>query len=121
MAVLIMFNIFVVMINPNISSILRLDYIDILITVISILLAGGATQLLLGETVIRIVSVTLLLFNIMFQVNVYGFTIGLGLINTVFDVFVLDGSFIMWMGYIITSILSIMCFFSGLMIVAESA
>lgn len=119
LAIIILFNVFVVSINPEVSSILNTDFTSILVTSITIISAGGLVSIVLGETVLRVVFATLLLFNVLFQVEIYGFTIGLGLINTIFNVF--QTYDVMNFGFITASVLSMLCFFSGMLIVVESA
>lgn len=119
LAIILLFNVFVVAINPTESSILNMDMSSILITAITIIATGSLASIVVGETLIRVVFATLVIFNILFQVDIYGFTIGLGLTNTLFTVFQTND--ILNLGFITASVLSLMVFFSGMLIVVESA
>jgi hypothetical protein len=119
LAILVLFNVFVVSINPAQSSILNLDFQGIIVSALSVITVGSVVQIVTGETILRIVFSILLLFNVLFQVHIYGFTVGLGLVNTVFNVFqVYD---VLNIGFIVASVLSMLVFFSGMLIIVESA
>jgi len=118
LSMLLMFNIFVVMINPTASSILNISYQEVVVQALAIIVSGSLISVVLGETVLKIVFSTIIIFNVLFQVHIYGFTVGLGLVQTVFNVFqVYD---VMNLGFYITSIISLVVFFSGMLIIVES-
>ena len=119
LAIILLFNVFVVAINPTESSILNMDMSSVLVTAIAIITGGSVLSIVLGETVIKVVFATLVIFNILFQIDLYGFTVGLGLTNTLFTVFQTND--VLNLGFITASVLSLMVFFSGMLIVVESA
>ena len=119
LAIIILFNVFVVSMNPSQASILNMSFNNLLITAIATITAGSLASIIVGETLIRVVFATLVLFNVMFQVDIYNFTIGFGLINTMINVFTTYD--VLGLGLITASVLSLMVFFSGMLMVVESA
>lgn len=118
MAILLFFNIFVTFANPDAYNVLDLEFTDIMITVVGILLTGGLASVLVDGVIVTKGIAIMIIFNVLFRINVGDFNIGFGLVNTVFNVF--NTYDVMGIGYLIASILGVMAFFSGMLIVVES-
>jgi len=118
MLVILLFNTFIVFGNPEESSLLNINIENIVITAVGIILVGSLTSIVMGEEVMRKAFAIMLVFNVLFKIDVAGFTIGLGLTNNLIDAFAVND--VMYLGTITTTLLSIMAFFSGMLIVVES-
>ncbi len=80
----------------------------------------GATALgsqVLSESAQKIIIGLILYLNIFFQFNIWNITIGLGLLNNVYLAF--GGETLWGMGFMVTTILTIVTFITGLMVVLE--
>jgi len=86
-------------------------------TVISVAIISGFNILgsgLIGES-IKILFATGSLLNILFQVYIFGYPLGLGLINNMVDIF--PSNIMSGVGFFIMSMLATLTFISGLLIV----
>lgn len=117
--VLVLFNVGVVMINPSQVSILNVDVSGFILSVLSIAVVGGIKVFDTGlsDSSINILVGAIILFNIMYQIEIEGFTLGFGLITTVFNVF--NTGDILGYGTLFASILSLIMIFTGMLILVE--
>lgn len=121
LSILVLFNTFVCLVNPNVSSVLTMDLKAIVITGLTIAISSSITIFGSGlaPDVSKMLFTSIVLLNVMFQVNIYGFTIGIGLINTLINVFSPTDA---WgLGYLLALTISFITFCSAIMIVAENA
>jgi len=118
--IILLFNGFIIVANPSASSVLNLNYQSLIVTGLSMLITGGITSIVLGDSIIRLMFSVMMIMGIMFQVNVLGYNVGFGLMSSMLNVIINDGSFMMWLGYLTVTILSITTFISGILIVVES-
>lgn len=121
MFILLLFNIGVVMINPSQASILNVDIGGFLLSVLTIGVASGINVFSSGlsDSATRLITGSMILFNIFFQISVYDFTLGFGFITTVFNVF--NGGDILGYGIILSGVFTIMLFVTGLLILLEGS
>ena len=116
---LLLFNGYVVLANPNATNMLNIDYTNLILTAITILTGGGLLSVFVSGELVKFGISILLLFNIMFSVDMYGYSVGLGLFNNVINVFS-GNSFADYVGISIFGILSFITFVSGILILVES-
>jgi hypothetical protein len=122
--VILLFNTFVCLVDPNASCILTMDLISVLATVA--LLTLGASINIFGSSfgdsprlIFLISLMSLVLFQITFNFSVFNFSIGLGLINTIVNVFPSNQMY--GLGYILALTISFVTLSSGILMVMEDA
>ena len=113
---LVLFNFVYVMGNPDIDWNLGIGALTgMLATIIATGIISGI-QIFgsgLNPESIKIIFGVCSLLNILFQINVGGFPVGIGLINNLFNLFPSSTG----LGFIVCSIISIIVLVSGLMII----
>ena len=121
MLIMLLFNGFIVMVNPDVESVLNMDLASILITGLAVAITAGISVFGSGlsDSSTKIIFSVILIFNILFRVEIYGFTLGFGLVSTITDVF--NNGDVLGFGTFIGGVLAFATFFSGLLIVVEGA
>lgn len=117
MIILLIFNVYYVFSFPESTWNLTVGAITGFLAVILTIGIISGIQVLgsgLSESSIKILFGVGSLLNVLFQINIGGFPIGLGLVSNVLSVF---GMEFFGLGMILTSILGILAFVSGLIIV----
>lgn len=121
MAILLVFNMFYFLYFPNSTWNLTIGAITgFIFTILGTGLLTGVQVLGSGlntETT-KIVFGCGTLLNVLFQINVAGFPIGFGLITNILNVF---GSEFLGLGVIMVSILGVIAFISGIMMIIGSS
>lgn len=118
LTIILLFNVFAYSVNATDVSLLNLDFTDLVVTAVAIVLPLSINFLGVGlsDSGISIAFAVMIVFNVLFQIEIYGYTIGLGLINTMINVFS-GGNDVLNLGFMITSILGMLAFFSGMLII----
>lgn len=91
--------------------------VGMIVTAVTTILLSGIKIMDSGisDTALSYVFTTSLLLNICFSINIYGFSIGLGLMNNVFIMF--GGTTLFGLGAIITGIFTAVIFITGIMVI----
>lgn len=118
--ILLLFNTYVAMVNPNVVSVLNQDLSGLVATALTCTIAAGINIFGSGlsDSATKIIFSVIVMFNILFQIDIYGFTLGLGLCSTVFTVF--NNGDVLGIGTLIGGLLSFVAFFSAMLVVVES-
>lgn len=117
MFILLIFNVFYTFYNPAVVWDLTVGAISgFLVVILGTGIISGITVLGSGLSTqsIKIMFGCGTLLNILFQIEIGGFPVGFGLVTNVLNVF---GSEILGLGVIIVSILGLLAFVSGIMII----
>ena len=115
---LILFNGFVVLANPTATNVLDMNYTNLILTAITILTGGGLLSIFVSGELVKFGISILLIFNIMFSIDMYGYSVGLGLINNAINVFS-GNTFADYVGLSILGILSFISFASAILILVD--
>ena len=121
MLVLIIFNFMYIQTLPDKTNMIVLGAIMGLVSSVLVIGVVGGIQILgtgLNGESIKIMFGVGTLLNILFQINIGGFPIGLGLINNLLNTFV--GGDLWGLGYLLATSIAIMALLSGLMIILGS-
>lgn len=120
-AILLLFNFIYCTANPDATNVMFVGAVTgLLASSVAVGVISGVTILgtgLTGESVKILFGISSLL-NMLFQVNVGGFPVGIGLITNILNVFPTDE--FMGIGYFVVSSLTIVILASGVMILIGS-
>lgn len=122
MAIFLIMNTFYLIIVPTAqNTFINSSVIGIIVSAIALAIASGIKIMGSGlsDTSVKIIFVSIILMNILYKVELYGFTIGMGLSTNIVNIF--SGGDILSLGSILINGLSLMALFSGIMIVAEDS
>jgi len=117
MLIILLFNGFVIMVNPEIPNVLDMDLTSILVTGLAVAIASGVTVFGSGlsDSATSIIFGVILMFNVLYKIEVYGFTLGLGLVNTMSDVFI-DND-VLGIGWYVTNLIGFVAFVTCMMMI----
>jgi hypothetical protein len=128
MGIFLIFNTFYYLMEGSVSSLLVGGISSMLLiistAVATVLLLGVDATILgfgisLSDSSVKIVFVTLILINVLFKIEIAGFSVGLGLATTLANAF--NGGDFLGLGTVLSAMLSFMALFSGIMIVSEDS
>lgn len=120
MGILLIFNTFYLLINNQVITSFAIGgLMSIVVSAITLAIASGIQVMGTGisDSAIKILFSAMVILNVLFKVEIGGLTIGLGLAQNVVTVFG-AGDF-MGFGMILAGALTLMAFFSGMLMVAE--
>lgn len=115
---MLLFNFFYMSYYPDTANIMFLGAVTGLLTQTMVVGAVAGIQVFgvgLNDSSTKIIFGVSALINMLFQVNVAGVPVGIGLANRVIDAF--NASELMGFGFLVATVLCVIVFFSGVIIV----